>query len=306
MREVGVLFLCLGVAGCGHGRQGETLRIEAHCTFDPARVPAGRPVAVTYSWRVDPRAQRIRSDADAFVHFVEEGTLLFTDDHEPTPSPKDWIPGQIYGYTRIVFVPKTLAPGEIEARVGLWSREGRRRFALLGLDRGLNEYAAGRLEVLRRPEGNELIYGAGWYSPETPAADPFTEKRWMGREGWAWFRGRKKDVTVFLDAEALALPRPTVLGVSVRRTGVNRTLEGSGRFTERIHFRADDLGEHRWLELRLEVSQTFVPKSLGLNADVRELGLCVHNLYVTETESLPAFLREGALESGPLPDEMPQ
>ena len=48
--------------------------------------------------------------------------------------------------------------------------------------------------------------------------------------------------------------------------------------------KAEDLGTDEWVDLRLAMNQSFVPKNLNppLNNDDRELGLLVYNLFVVD------------------------
>ena len=51
--------------------------------------------------------------------------------------------------------------------------------------------------------------------------------------------------------------------------------------------KAADLGNEEWVDLRLSMNQSFVPKLKGVNAnDDRELALMVYHLYVGEADKL--------------------
>src|SRR5206468_1301518 len=58
-------------------------------------------------------------------------------------------------------------------------------------------------------------------------------------------------------------------------------------FLKKIRVKAADLGDQEWVDLRLSMNQSFVPKAKGVNAtDDRELGLMVYHLYVGEADKL--------------------
>src|SRR6185503_14918797 len=58
-------------------------------------------------------------------------------------------------------------------------------------------------------------------------------------------------------------------------------------FLKKIRVKAADLGPQEWVDLRLSMNQSFVPKVKGVNAaDERELGLMVYHLYVGEADKL--------------------
>jgi hypothetical protein len=79
-----------------------------------------------------------------------------------------------------------------------------------------------------------------------------------------------------------------VLTVSVGEdVGLEIPIESSEVFLKRIRFKAEDLGDGDWVDLRLSMNQSFVPKELGLSQDDRELGLLVYKqLYIAEADDL--------------------
>jgi len=65
------------------------------------------------------------------------------------------------------------------------------------------------------------------------------------------------------------------------------TIENSEVFLKKIRVKGADLGNDEWVDLRLSMNQSFVPKLKGVNAtDDRELGLMVYHLYVGEADKL--------------------
>ena len=66
--------------------------------------------------------------------------------------------------------------------------------------------------------------------------------------------------------------------------GLHFPIEGPEVFLKKIRVRAADLGTDEWVDLRLTMNQSFVPKNLNppLNNDDRELGLNVYHLYVAD------------------------
>jgi hypothetical protein len=65
-------------------------------------------------------------------------------------------------------------------------------------------------------------------------------------------------------------------------------IEDPNVFLKKIRVKAADLGGEEWVDLRLAMNDSFVPKLLTppLNNDDRELGLLVYHLYVGETDQL--------------------
>jgi hypothetical protein len=54
------------------------------------------------------------------------------------------------------------------------------------------------------------------------------------------------------------------------------------------------------VDLKLSMSRFFVPKTLGLNTDDRELGLNVYHLYVGEADKLGSFPEGELVDAAPL------
>ena len=79
--------------------------------------------------------------------------------------------------------------------------------------------------------------------------------------------------------------------------GLRFPIEGPDVFLKKIHVKAADLGNDEWVDVRLAMNQSFVPKNLNppLNNDDRELGLLVYHLYVTDVAS--AGTPEGVVDA---------
>lgn len=89
-------------------------------SFDPGSVRPGDRLRVRYHWQVPPgQAERV---AGVFVHFAGNG-IVFQDDHAWTGVPAH---GGHWVYERSVQVPRGIAPGRIEFRIGLLGEDGRR------------------------------------------------------------------------------------------------------------------------------------------------------------------------------------
>jgi hypothetical protein len=71
-------------------------------------------------------------------------------------------------------------------------------------------------------------------------------------------------------------------------------------FLKKIRVSAEDLGDEEWVDLRLSMSESFIPSQLDppLNPDDRELGINVYNLYVADAETVGSA--EGVVDAVPL------
>ena len=176
------------------------------------------------------------------------------------------------------------------------------RVALKGEDAGLREYSVGKMELLPQTENIFLVYKEGWHNPESSAQNPSLERTWTKKDALVSFKNPKKDVIVYLEADTnyKAFDQPPVLTVAVGgKSGLVVPIENSEVFLKKIRVKAADLGDQEWVDLRLSMNQSFVPKAKGVNAtDDRELGLMVYHLYVGEADKLGNVPERGGRGAG--------
>jgi hypothetical protein len=274
---------------CRRRKPAEVNDIVPSFTINRPRSPLGSAVEITYSWKVEPTAKKLGKDYKALVHFLDQhGVMLFDDDHMPTPPTSAWEPGKSYSYTLTKFIPIYPYVGEAEVRMGLY--RDRERAALKGEDTGMQEYKIGKIELLPQTENIFLVYKEGWHNPESRTDNPGLEVTWTKKDALVSFKNPKKDVIVYLEADTnyKAFDAPPVLTVAVAgKTGLVIPIENSEIFLKKIRVKAADLGSDEWVDLRLSMNQSFVPKLKGVNTtDDRDLGLMVYHLYVGEADKL--------------------
>ncbi len=303
------LFLgavALASSGCGRacGRAKEVNDIAVSISANRTQVPIESALEVSYTWATGPAMKKLDKNYRAMVHFLDpKGNLLFAADHVPTPPTTSWEPGKTYSYTRTVFVPTFPYIGPVDVRMGLYPEGKGERVAMKGEDSGLREYKAARFEFLDRTKNIFLVYKDGWHSPETSPDNPTLERTWTKRDALVSMKNPKKDIVIYLEADtnAKAFKQKPVLTVSVNnKTGIARPIENSEVFLEKIHVKGESLGTDEWVDLRLTMSESFVPKILGFNNDDRELGLLVYHVYVAEADKLGDLAALGAVEAGPV------
>jgi hypothetical protein len=174
---------------------------------------------------------------------------------------------------------------------------------LKGEDTGLREYKVAKMELLPQTENIFLVYKEGWHSPEASPQNPSLERTWTKREGLVSFKNPKKDVVLYLEADtnSKVFKEPATLYVSVNgNKGLKLPIENSELFLKKIRFAKADLGDSEWVDLRLTMNESFVPKALGINEDERELGLLVYHLYLGEADKLGKIPEEGVVAAGPV------
>jgi hypothetical protein len=301
-----VLILACGMlaGACGRRQPAEIHAISPAFETNRPRAPLGSFIEVTYTWNVAPTAKKLDKDYRAFVQFLDsQKVMLFGDDHVPAPPPVEWEPGKSYSYKRTVFVPIYPYVGDVQVVMGLYS--GRDRLALQGEDLGLQAYKVADMEFLPQTENIFLVYKEGWHNPESSPENPSLERTWTKKDALVSFKNPKQDIIVYLEADTnfKAFTEPPVLTVSVGEdVGLEIPIENSEVFLKRIRFKAEDLGDGDWVDLRLSMNQSFVPKELGLNQDERELGLLVYKqLYIAEADDL-GLSDEDVIVAGSLED----
>jgi len=278
-------------AGCGRRQTAEVNDIVPKFEVNRSRAPLGSAIEVTYTWQVEPTAKKLTQDHRAFVHFVDShGVMLFEDDHTPVPPVMGWEPGKSYSYTRTKFIPVYPYVGDVDVRVGLSPVGKGERVMLKGEDAGLREFKVAKIELLPQTENIFLVYKQGWHNPESSPQNPSIERTWTKKDALISFKNPKKDVVVYLEADtnSKAFDAPPVLTVAVNnKAGATIAIPNSEVFMRKIRVKAADLGQDEWVDLRLSMNQSFVPKLKGVNAhDDRELGLLVYHLYVAEADKL--------------------
>ena len=289
-------FLAVAVAAAGflagcRGRGPEVQPLRPSASFNRPRVPLGAAVEVRYTWEVGSAARPIAPGYEAFVHVLDpRGGVLFTDDHVPDPPPERWSPGRTYSYRRTVFVPVVPWVGGARVLMGLYDPRSGRRLVMAGEDAGRRAYAVGAIELLPQTENIFLVFKEGWYGPEPDPASPGTEHAWTRQDAVVSFKNPRKDVVVYLEAETClsCFPAPPTLTVSLGSGQATLPLGNTRTLRARVRASAEQLGPEEWVDLRLRMSEAFVPSRLvpPMNDDDRELGLNVYHLSVASVEDV--------------------
>lgn len=291
-RALALAFVPLALAGACRKKPVEVNDITPSVTFNRPRAPLGSALEVTYTWTTGPAFKAVKQDYRALSQFLDQHkVVLFTDDHVPVPPPASWEANKTYTYQRTVFVPVYPYVGPSQVVMGLYpSAGGGERIALKGEDVGLRAYKVATVELLPQTDNIFLVYKEGWHNPESAPHNPSLERTWTKKDALVSFKNPKKDVVVYLEADTnyKAFEVPPVLTMTVgNKVGATVPIDNSEVFMKKVRVKAADLGTDEWVDLRLSMNQSFVPKLKGVNThDDRELGVMVYHLYVGEADGL--------------------
>lgn len=279
--------MAASVLACHRGTPDEPAVATPSLTLSRDRVAIGSPVRLTYRFQVAPNAA-IDGDYWVFVHVLDpEGEQLWTDDHlPPTPTSK-WKAGETIEYTRTVFVTNYPYLGEATVRLGLYSQSTGKRLTLNAEEASRKEYGVAKFRLLPSSENIFLIYKDGWYPEEIAADNPAFEWQWTKKTATISFKNPKKDVTVYLDADARAdlFTPPQQVTISVNGQQVaSLAADWKDRRLQTFPITAAQFGNGEMAELVLAVDKTFTPSggpSAGSGqGDTRELGIRVFHAFI--------------------------
>ena len=209
----------------------------------------------------------------------------------PAPPPTTWEPNKTYTYQRTIFIPIYPYVGQVQVAMGLYPPSGKgERVGLKGEDAGPAGVQGGHAGAAA-PDREHLPGLQGRLAqPGVLAQNPSLERTWTKKDALVPFKNPKKDVVVYLEADTnyKAFDAPPVLTLAVgNKSGLVIPIENSEVFLKKMRVKAADLGNEEWVDLRLAMNQSFVPKAKGVNThDDRELGVMVYHLYVGEADTL--------------------
>jgi hypothetical protein len=304
-----VVAASAALPACGR-KSAEVNAITPSFSASRTKVPLGSAIETTYTFSLEPTAKKLSQDYRVFVQFLDSHkVILFTDDHLPSVPTSQWEPGQSYSWQRTVFVPVYPYVGDVQVVMGLYPAQGKgERPALKGDDVGLRAYRVSKLEFLPQTENIFLVYKEGWHNPEAMPQNPAVERTWTKKDALVSFKNPKKDVVVYLEADTCTkcFSEPAVLTVSVNdKVGTTTPVESAELFLKKIKVKAEDLGSEDWVDLRLSMNGSFVPKQLPeifqASTDDRELGLLVYHLFVGEAEKLGEIPPDTLVDASALP-----
>jgi hypothetical protein len=242
-------------------------------------VGAGAPIEVEYTITRLAGGSAIPADAWVFVHMVDaSGTLLWTDDHQPTARPAGSGDAPAV-YRRTMFVPRTTPTGRVRIEAGLFSRADGARIPTTS-----GNTATDGFDVGPDSEAPFVVFGDGWHAAERVEQKQAAEWRWSKGDAQLSFRHPRRDAVLTIEVDQPV----NAVGVQTVELRVGSDLIASFRVepgVRRIHtvsLTDARMGSGSMVELNLHVQPTFVPASMPnlTSSDTRELGVRVFNVHV--------------------------
>jgi hypothetical protein len=248
-------------------------------TFSKNRVPIGSAVTLTYKFVVAPNASFDR-DYWVFVHVLDpEGEQMWTDDHLPPVSTKQWKAGETVEYKRTIFIPNYPYIGEAIVRLGLYDPPSGKRLVLSAPEASRREYIVTKIQILASSENIYVLYKDGWHPAESDVKNPQNEWQWTKKSATLSFKNPKKDATLYLqyDARADLFPAPQQVTLKAGDQPVGQfAAEAKGPKLLTFPLTAAQLGTSDLVELVIDVDKTFKPGG----TDPRELGIRIFHAYI--------------------------
>ncbi|HLA77224.1 MAG TPA: hypothetical protein VJU18_06570 [Vicinamibacteria bacterium] len=193
-------LLCAG-AGCSADRLYPSVKARPSIEIEAGTPPrAGRPIAMHFSWVVDPDFKPPARPHRVFVHFLlADGQLAFTDDHEPEPAVGRWKPGGVYEYTRTVVLPDRVR--RLGVRVGLFSARFPYKARVLARDTRKPGFPTlAEFQVAENPDqAEEAVHlGRGFLPWVQDGRAMARSTSWTGRSATFAFLRRPEGTTLLL------------------------------------------------------------------------------------------------------------
>jgi hypothetical protein len=253
-------------------------------TLDRQEAVIGSPIAMKYRFAVAPDAPALRDDYWVFVHFLDSGgELMWTDDHAPPTPTRQWKPGSIIEYDRMMFVPKFPYVGEAVVEVGLYSPTSGERLAMSGETAGQRSYKVGAFDLRPQTDSVFVVFKDGWHQVET-VADSLVEWQWSKKDATIAFRNPRRGAQFYLqlDQPVKTLPPQNVVLRIGDKVIDSFTLRPEHTELRRVALSPEQLGTGETTEVRLSVDRTFVPAALPelKSHDPRELGVRVFRAFL--------------------------
>ena len=259
-------------------------------SLDRTEVFTDSLLTMSFVWETAKSFSPIDTNLWVSVHFKDRsGNLLWEVSHLPEPPTTKWRPSQLVRYNRTVYVPPTMTEAAATVLVELYDDRIDARY-VISAPAGLSDAPwlapAGNLRIKPRPSLLEspsranLIFESGFYSVEREGKQ---EWRWTSKKARAKLERLNERGVLFLSGEVNLQRLNTIPTISIGLGGHIKTRfspdSETGRFQRKLIVPDEDFGESNWLDISIEISETFVPSKLTESEDDRTLGIKLMKMY---------------------------
>jgi len=294
-----ILLVCLlAAASCSCSQdtaepQPRTVPIDVKLSvsFDRTEVFTDSLLTMSFVWETMKSFSPIDKNLWVSVRFRDNsGNLRWEASHLPEPPTAKWGPSQLVRYNRTLYVPPTMTDAAVFVLVELRNMEISDVRYVIAAPAGLSEAPwlapVGELSIKPRPSLLEspsranLIFESGFYPVER---DGKQEWRWTGKQARGKLERLNERGMLFLSGEVNLQRLNTTPTITISLGGRVRTRfspdSDTGRFQRKLIVPEEDFGDGNWLDIAIEISETFVPSKLTESDDDRELGIKLMKIY---------------------------
>jgi len=274
-----------------------SLDVKLTVSFEKTEVFTDSLLTMSFVWETGQSFTPISKDLSVSVRFRDDnGALLWEVSQLPEIPVAKWRPSQLIRYNRTVYVPPIMARTAAHVLVSVSDSGTSDVRYVISEPAGLADtpwmMPVGKLDIKPRPSMLEsplranVIFMSGFYPIERQGKQ---EWRWTGKEARAKLERLNERGLLFISGEINlqrlnTLPTVTVsLGVDVKTSFTPDS--DTGQFQRKIIVPDEDFGESHWLDVCIEISETFIPSKLMDCEDDRELGIRLMKIYFGPTGS---------------------
>lgn len=280
---VGLTVVLAMFAALSCSKQNQVKGVELNVEFSESPLSDNLFVDMTYEWKTGSDFMKMDKDYNVFVHFWHKDNMLFQDDHLPSISTSQWVPGQAVRYTRRVYIPAFIdefdpqfsGAENMKMSIGFYSpldRSGKSKA----------EVHKATLKVFPPPPGTpEVIYESGWYDLEINPETILKQWRWTAKEARCVVDNPRRDATLVIRGGLnLDLLKEQKVIIKVNDQVLDEFSPADGFFDKFYTVPREMMGDKDEFYLVIATDKSFVPaQALPNSKDERELAIQISFLY---------------------------
>jgi len=238
---------------------------------------------IHYTWKTSSEFVKVSQDYNVFVHFWHKNNLILRDDHIPDVLTSKWEPGNVYSYSRRIYIPRFIDEfdpefeGEESLRIsaGFFSPYDR-------TGESKREVMVEKIKVSPPPPDTpEVIYEDGWYDHEVNPEAFLKEWKWTTKEARCIVDNPHRDALLFIRGGLnLDVLDDQKVIFKINDLVLDEFIPKESNFEKSYNIKKEMLGEGDEFILTFLTDKTFIPaKVIPGSADERELGIQISFIY---------------------------